>query len=152
VWIFEFTKTFVQRIRFVRDWFNYSDLKIENKIPADTDYAGFKVAYQLNKSGDYAEIVSFLGASYFRMLGKGQRYVASTRGLALDCGEPDTPEEFPIFTDFWLGKPEPTDTSLLMYAVLDSVGLHWRLSNPKRPRVSRRSRTLTLPSFVQPLR
>ena len=119
--IFEFTKTFVQRIRFVRAWFNYSDLKIENKIPADTGYAGFKIAYPLNKPGDYAEIASFLGASYFRMLGKGQRYGASARGLALDSGEPDRPEEFPIFTDFWLGKPEPTDTSLLIYAVLDSV-------------------------------
>ncbi len=68
--IFEFTKTFVQRIRFVRDWFNYSDLKIENKIPAETGYAGFKIAYPINKPGDYAEIASFLGASYFRMLGK----------------------------------------------------------------------------------
>src|SRR6187402_963674 len=58
--IFEFTKTHVQRVRFVRDWFNYSDLKIESQIPADTGYAGFKAAFQLNKAGDYAEILSFL--------------------------------------------------------------------------------------------
>lgn len=119
--IFEFTKGFVQRIRFVRDWFDYGDLKIENQIPADTGYAGFKIFNQINQPGDYSEIAAFLGASYFRMLGKDQHYGASARGLALDSGESNQPEEFPIFTDFWLGKPTPTDTSLLVYAVLDSV-------------------------------
>jgi glucans biosynthesis protein len=119
--IFEFTKTYVQRVRFVQDWFDYSDLKIEKQIPADTGYAGFKVAHPLNKPGEYSELASFLGASYFRMLGKDQRYGQSARGLALDCGEPDRPEEFPIFTDFWLGKPEAGDSSLLVYSLLDSV-------------------------------
>ena len=55
---------------------------------------------------------AFLGASYFRLLGKGQRYGPSARGLALDCGEPDRPEEFPIFTDWWLGKPQKDDTAI----------------------------------------
>ena len=36
----------------------------------------------------------------------------SARGLALDCGEPDRPEEFPIFTDWWLGKPQKDDKEL----------------------------------------
>ncbi|MDQ3621827.1 MAG: glucan biosynthesis protein G [Verrucomicrobiota bacterium] len=118
---FEFTKAHVQRIRFVQDFFDYSDLKIENQIPANTGYAGFKIAHPLNKPGEYSELGSFLGASYFRLLGKGQRYGQSARGLALDCGEPDRPEEFPIFTDFWLGKPAPEDAELRLYAVLDSV-------------------------------
>ncbi|HEX8296711.1 MAG TPA: glucan biosynthesis protein G [Chthoniobacteraceae bacterium] len=118
---FEFTKTHVQRIRFVQDWFDYSDLKIEKQIPADTGYAGFKVAHPVNKPGEFSELASFLGASYFRLLGKDQRYGQSARGLALDSGEPDRPEEFPIFTDFYLGKPGPNDTGLLIYAVLDSV-------------------------------
>jgi len=119
--IFEFTKSHFQRIRFVRDWFNYSDLHIADKIPADTGYAGFKIAYPLNAPGEYSEVASFIGASYFRMLGKGQRYGESARGLALDCGLPDRPEEFPLFTDFWLGKPAAKDSSLLIYALLDSV-------------------------------
>ena len=33
-----------------------------------------------------------LGASYFRLLGKGQTYGQSARGLALDCGETDRSE------------------------------------------------------------
>lgn len=119
--MFEFTKTHVQRIRFVQDWFDYSDLGIERQVPAETGYAGFKIAHPVNKPGEYSELASFLGASYFRMLGKDQRYGASARGLALDSGGTDRPEEFPIFTDFWLGKPAPDDTALKVYAVLDSV-------------------------------
>lgn len=121
VHIFEFTKTHVQRIRFVQDWFDYSDLGIERQVPADTGYAGFKIAHPLNRPGEFGEMASFLGASYFRMLGKDQHYGASARGLAIDCGEPDRPEEFPIFTDFWLGKPAPDDATVTLYAILNSV-------------------------------
>ena len=31
------------------------------------------------------------------------------------------PEEFPIFTDWWLGKPQPDDNHLVLFAILDSV-------------------------------
>src|SRR6185503_6501503 len=55
------------------------------------------------------------------LLGKGQHYGESARGLALDCGEGDRPEEFPIFTDWWLGKPGWGDKELRLYALLDSV-------------------------------
>ena len=64
---------------------------------------------------------AFQGASYFRLLGKGQRYGQSARGLAIDCGEPDRPEEFPLFTDWWLGKPDRQDDRVKIFAVLDSV-------------------------------
>ena len=64
---------------------------------------------------------AFIGASYFRLLGKNQSYGQSARGLALDCGETDRPEEFPIFTDWWLGKPSQGEDRLKMYAILDSV-------------------------------
>jgi glucans biosynthesis protein len=118
--IFEFTKTHVQQVRFVQDWFDYADLKIEHDIPVETGYAGFRLLYALNKPGQLDELASFLGASYFRMLGKEQRYGASARGLALDSGESDRPEEFPIFTDFWLGKPQGDSTFVTIHAVLDA--------------------------------
>jgi periplasmic glucans biosynthesis protein len=96
-------------------------LHIQNEIPADTGYAGFRLLNQLNDSNKWDEIGAFLGASYFRLLGKGQRYGQSARGLALDSGEPDRPEEFPIFTDWWLGKPQKDARGLTLYAILDSV-------------------------------
>ena len=117
----EFTATHMQPIRFVRDFFNYRALHIQSEIPADTGYAGFRLLNQLNDSNKWDEVGAFLGASYFRLLGKGQRYGLSARGLALDCGEPDRPEEFPIFTDWWLGKPQKDDRELTLFAILDSV-------------------------------
>jgi len=121
VHINEFTATHVQPIRFVQDFFDYGDLHIQNQIPANTGYAGFRLLYKLNNTNQWDELGAFLGASYFRMLGKGQRYGQSARGLALDCGEPDRPEEFPIFTDWWLGKPQKDDGQLVLFAILDSV-------------------------------
>ena len=121
VHVYEFSPTHVQPIRFVQDFFNYRNLHIQNEIPTDTGYAGFRLLNQLNDTNKWDEIGAFLGASYYRLLGKGQRYGLSARGLALDCGEPDRPEEFPIFTDWWLGKPQKDDKDLTMFAILDSV-------------------------------
>jgi glucans biosynthesis protein len=117
----EFTATHVQPIRFVQNFFDYGKLKIQNQIPANTGYAGFRILYPLNKTNRLDELGAFLGASYFRLLGKDQRYGLSARGLALNTGEPDRPEEFPIFTDWWLGKPQKDDTTLTLFAILDSV-------------------------------
>ena len=121
VHVYEFTATHVQPIRFVQDFFDYGDLKIQNQIPANTGYAGFRILYPLNKTNQLDELGAFLGASYFRLLGKDQRYGLSARGLALDCGESDRSEEFPIFTDWWLGKPQKDDGQLTLFALLDSV-------------------------------
>ncbi len=117
----EFSFNYVQPVRFVQDFFDYGHLKIKKQIPATTGYAGFRVLCPLNQPGQLDELGAFLGASYFRLLGKGQHYGESARGLALDCGESDRPEEFPIFTDWWLGKPQPDDKQLHLFAILDSV-------------------------------
>lgn len=117
----EFTPTHTQPIRFVQRFFDYGKLDIASQIPAKTGYAGFRVLYPLNKHDQLDELGAFIGASYFRLLGKGLRYGESARGLALDSGEGDRPEEFPIFTDWWLGKPDPGDRELRLYAILDSV-------------------------------
>jgi periplasmic glucans biosynthesis protein len=117
----EFTPTHTQPIRFVQDFFDYGKLNIADKIPARTGYAGFRVLSPLNDPKQLDELGAFLGASYFRLLGKGLRYGESARGLALDSGEGDRGEEFPIFTDWWLGKPNAGDDALHLFAILDSV-------------------------------
>ncbi len=121
VHINEFSLNYVQPVRFVQDFFDYGKLRIKKQIPANTGYAGFRILYPLNDTNRFDELGAFLGASYFRLLGKGQRYGQSARGLALDSGESGRPEEFPIFTDWWLGKPQPGDTDLHLFAILDSV-------------------------------
>jgi periplasmic glucans biosynthesis protein len=119
--IHEFTPSHVQEIRFVQDFFDYRKLNLRKTLPADTGYAGFKLLYRLNNSNQWDEVASFLGTSYFRMLGKEQHYGQSARGLALNSGETDHPEEFPLFTDWWLGKPEKEGDRLRFYGILDSI-------------------------------
>ena len=89
------------------------------RLSSSLGYAGFRVHYPLQGPGYKDELIVFLGASYFRVLGRNQRYGASARGLAIDTAAPGG-EEFPVFTDFWLVRPRPTDRTLTIYALLDS--------------------------------
>lgn len=61
--------------------------------------SGFRV---MNRTGE-SDWLAFAGASYFRSSGALDQYGQSARGLAIDTGGP-MPEEFPSFTDFWLGR------------------------------------------------
>jgi glucans biosynthesis protein len=82
-------------------------------------YAGFRVHYAINNAAHKDEVVVFLGASYFRAVGRDQRYGLSARGLAIDTVGAGA-EEFPRFTEYWLEKPAPGATSLVITALLDS--------------------------------
>ncbi len=90
------------------------------RTPANVGFAGFKLTYPLNGQR-FDEIISFLGASYFRPIGKGQAYGASARGLAIDTAQARS-EEFPEFREFWLVEPAPGDRSVTLYAILESPG------------------------------
>ena len=66
------------------------------------------------------EVVVFLGASYFRALGAGQRYGLSARGLAIDTVG-GSGEEFPRFTRVLARQAgAPMRKALTIYALLDS--------------------------------
>jgi len=92
------------------------------ELPQDLGFAGFRIHYPLNTPNYKDELIVFLGASYFRFLGRNQVYGLSARGLAIDTGAASG-EEFPYFTDFWLVKPEPTARTMMVYALLDSPGI-----------------------------
>lgn len=70
--------------------------------------AGWKLLYQMHKAGKWDEVVSFIGASYFRALGRGHHYGASFRGL-VDGHPGHASERFPAFTHHWLVQT-PSDT------------------------------------------
>jgi periplasmic glucans biosynthesis protein len=91
-------------------------------FPPDLGFAGFRIHYPLNTPTYKDELIVFLGASYFRVLGRNQVYGMSARGLAIDTGSVSG-EEFPYFTDFWLVKPEPQARAMTIYALLDSPGI-----------------------------
>ena len=109
----------VQEIKYDASRFDFGDLKFDKDATAKLGYAGFRVMYPINQDGKDDEIMSFLGASYFRVIGKGQVYGLSSRGLAIDTALP-APEEFPNFREFWIQRPNPQDKQLVIYALLDS--------------------------------
>ncbi len=109
----------VQEIRYDPARFDFGDLKLDKSATARLGYAGFRVLYPINQAGKDDEIMSVLGASYFRVVGKGQVYGLSGRGLAIDTGLP-VAEEFPAFREFWLVRPAARDKQLVFYALLDS--------------------------------
>lgn len=86
------------------------------------DHAGFRLHYPLNRADYQDEFLVFLGASYFRMVGRDQGYGLSARGLAIDTAS-QRGEEFPAFREFWLVRPEPDATRMTVLALLDSPSL-----------------------------
>ncbi len=89
------------------------------KADADLGFAGFRIHAPMNRADYFDEVCVFLGASYFRAVAKGEIYGLSARGLAINTGEAKG-EEFPLFKTFWIEKPAPNATSIVVHALLDS--------------------------------
>ena len=111
-----------KRLEFDPALFDYGRNKLDPQKLRNAGFAGFRVHYPVNKPGYKDEVLVFLGASYFRAVGKGQNYGLSSRGVAVDTASAQG-EEFPRFSEFWIERPEPGATSLTIYALLDSPRL-----------------------------
>ena len=115
----EVTASSVNEIKYDASRFDFGDLQFDPKATEQLGYAGFRVTYPINRGDKQDEVMTLLGASYFRVIGKGQVYGLSARGLALDTALPSG-EEFPRFTEFWVEHPNADDKQLIIYALLDS--------------------------------
>jgi glucans biosynthesis protein len=109
----------VRDVLFDPEAFDYGRNKVDRNELKGLGFAGFRVHFPLNTPGYKDEALVFLGASYFRGLGRGQRFVLSARGLAIDTAEA-TGEEFPRFVEFWIERPQPAARELVIYGLLDS--------------------------------
>jgi glucans biosynthesis protein len=99
--------------------FDYGRTKIDRPLPVNLGYAGFRIHYALNNPRVFDELVAFLGASYFRFLGRGHRYGISARALALRVHGQE-PEEFPFFREFWVELPAAGADRCTVFGLLDS--------------------------------
>ncbi len=121
--IYEVVDKEVREIVFDTSAFDYGKNKLDRSQFAKAGFAGFRIHFPLNvvpgKPVYKDELVTFLGASYFRALGQGQRYGASARGLAIDTAE-RSGEEFPRFEQFWIERPAAGAKQLVIHALLDS--------------------------------
>ncbi len=86
---------------------------------SEAAFTGIAIRYPLHRPDRDDRAVVFQGASYFRAVGRDQRFGVLARGLAVATGEPGG-EEFPAFTDFWLHRPAAGATSMEVHGLLDS--------------------------------
>ena len=107
---------------FSPDLFDYGKNIFKDRIPAGLGFAGFRIHCPYNTPKYSDEFAVFLGASYFRGIGKKQAYGLSARGLAIDTAL-DSGEEFPYFKEFWIVKPGKGEKTIVVYAILDSPSL-----------------------------
>ena len=73
-------------IPYTANLFDYGRTKFDKPLPVNLGFAGFRLHYPLNSPKVFDEVIAFLGASYFRFLGRDQRYGMSARALAVEAG------------------------------------------------------------------
>ena len=109
-------------IQFSPNDFDYGRNEFASRVPQNLGFAGFRVHAPIKRKDYFDEVIVFLGASYFRAIGKDQVFGLSGRGVAIDTALPSG-EEFPYFREFWLVTPQPGAKQLTIYALLDSASL-----------------------------
>jgi periplasmic glucans biosynthesis protein len=117
--VHEITPQGVRPLAYKRADFDFGRNAVQPTDWGDLGFAGLRIHYPLNTAQYKDELVTFLGASYFRALGAGQQYGLSARGLAIDTTGGQG-EEFPRFTEFWLERPVAGARQLTIYAFLES--------------------------------
>jgi len=138
----------VHPLHYSPQMFNYSKKKLGTELPKNLGFAGFQILYPLKsatpggqtpkcQSGKPTqahdqqagkskikpnEVLSFLGATYFRARAGCQVLGLSARGLAVNTAT-NSGEEFPYFTHFWLARPDRDSHAMVLYALLDSPSI-----------------------------
>ncbi len=112
----------VRAVRYAPSMFEFPPALARARLPVSLGFAGFAVRYPLQSPQHRNTVLAFLGASYFRVLGRNQTAGVTARGLAIDTATTGG-EEIPYFTDFWLVEPAPRAQTMTIYALLDSPSL-----------------------------
>ena len=99
--------------------FDFGPVRLPETPAKDAGFAGFRVHHVFEDGGAPQELMTFLGASYFRAVARDTQFGISARGLALETGL-GRAEEFPVFTDFWIFRPNDPRDPLQICALLDS--------------------------------
>ena len=115
--IFEVIAGVAQPIAYSSDMFTFG--AGQQRPQSDLGFGGFRLHAPINRPDYFDEVCVFLGASYFRAVGKHEGYGLSSRGLSLKTGDQGG-EEFPAFRSFWLERPQKGTNSIVVHALLDS--------------------------------
>ncbi len=122
--LFEIKDGLAEPVIFGSADFDYHDAAVEEAVAGEVfpGVAGLRINYPLNSPDKVDELVTFLGASYFRALGRDNVYGLSARGLLMNSWL-DIPEEFPRFSEFYVERPSVAGGPLVVYAALESASV-----------------------------
>lgn len=109
-----------QPVPYSSSLFDFADTGLSDNNVGAQGYAGFRLKYPLDSVKSNEELASFLGASYFRVMGRDQVRGQLARALAIDLAGPSG-EEFPVFREFWVEQPTDPWGKVTVYALLDSA-------------------------------
>jgi periplasmic glucans biosynthesis protein len=112
----------VRPLNFSPSQFDYGRNDFASRVPQTLGYAGLRIHAPFKTAKYFDEVIVFLGATYFRAVGRDQVFGLSARGLAIDTAL-SSGEEFPYFREFWLETPTGKDKRVVLYALLDSASL-----------------------------
>ena len=107
-----------RKLRYDENLFEVPADSPAQKLPNDVGFAGFRV---MNER-DEADWLAFMGAAYFRSSGEDGQYGMSARAVAIDVAMP-TPEEFPRFTDFYIGPSRTGQHDLTIACLMDGPSI-----------------------------
>lgn len=120
--LFEVTEGSARALEFSTRDFEYLGA-LADQVPQDAvlpGVAGFRLNHPINRPDIFDEVVAFLGASYFRALGRGSAYGISARGLAINTARGE-PEEFPRFSTFFVERDPAGSAVVTVHAALESA-------------------------------
>lgn len=124
--ILELPKTtagFPSPVQYHGTMFTSSDGRNSEALSTIDGIAGLKLLYPFDPEKSWKdELIVFLGASYFRFLGKNQQYGLSARGIAVNTAL-STDEEFPLFRAFWIKQPSLNTDKCEIWALLDGPSI-----------------------------
>src|SRR5271163_1529045 len=89
-------------------------------VLGDLGFSGLRILKASDQG--FEDVAIFQGATFYRARAGGQPFGVTARGLAIRTGD-EPGEEFPLFREFWIEKPNPAANTLTLHALLDSASV-----------------------------
>ena len=108
-----------QKVIYEASNFDFGELK-PPAVLGDLGFAGLRILRGSEQG--FEDVAIFQGASFYRARAHAQPFGVTARGLAIWTGD-EPGEEFPLFREFWVEKPNPAANTLTLHALLDSASI-----------------------------
>jgi glucans biosynthesis protein len=105
-----------EKVNYDASNFDFGALKPPAAL-GDIGFSGLRILKSLDQG--FEDVAIFQGATFYRARAHAQPFGLTARGLAIRTGD-DPGEEFPLFREFWIEKPNPAANTLTVQALLDS--------------------------------